>query len=77
MSTISNFEGKPYTFTKGAPDFVLPSCTHYLDENGDRKPLTDKFKEMIHQNLEGFASQTLRTILLCYKEGGTADDTEQ
>ena len=30
---------------------------------------------MLMQNLEEFASQTLRTILLCFKQGGTAEDS--
>ena len=36
MSTIANVDERPYTFTKGAPDFVLQSCSHYLDRNGNR-----------------------------------------
>lgn len=36
MSSIINVDDRPYTFTKGAPDFVLQSCTHYLDKNGNR-----------------------------------------
>ena len=36
MSTIADIDGKVYTFTKGAPDFVLPSCTHYINAHGNR-----------------------------------------
>ena len=40
MSTIADVDGTVYTFTKGAPDFVLPSCTHFLDAHGNKQELT-------------------------------------
>lgn len=41
MSTIASFNGQPHTFTKGAPDFVIKSCTHYLNKNGEKVPITE------------------------------------
>ena len=43
MTTIANVDERPYTFTKGAPDFVLKSCSHYLDKNGNKVEINEDF----------------------------------
>lgn len=38
-------------FSKGAPDFLLPNCTQYIDKNGDIKPVDADFKSVLFFNL--------------------------
>lgn len=33
--------GKSVTYVKGAPEKIIANCTHYIDENGDRKKLVE------------------------------------
>lgn len=44
MSTIASIDGRTYTFTKGAPDFLIESCSSFIDANGNKQPLDDEFK---------------------------------
>lgn len=41
---------------KGASEIVLDSCSHYLDENGNKKMLKDDMKSKIIQVINGYAS---------------------
>lgn len=68
MTTLFN-EGKTtYVCCKGAPDFLLEKCNKYIDRNGKVSTLTPEFEEKIHETISQFASESLRTILLAYKE---------
>lgn len=70
MSTVSKHDGGLYTFSKGAPDFVIKTCSHYINKDNKKTPINDEFKKVLNENLESFAALTLRTLLICYKEGG-------
>lgn len=35
MTTIGKIDGEVYTFVKGAPDFMINDCTHYVNEKGE------------------------------------------
>mmetsp|Transcript_18218 Transcript_18218/g.16108 ORF Transcript_18218/g.16108 Transcript_18218/m.16108 type:complete len:92 (+) Transcript_18218:247-522(+) len=37
--------------TKGASELVLNLCTHYIDENGSKKELTDEQKQKIEKEV--------------------------
>lgn len=51
-STICKLEdGKLVLFSKGAPDFLLPNCSHYIDKNGDIKLIDADFKNILFFNL--------------------------
>ena len=68
MSAICKLEdGKKVIFTKGAPDFLLPSCSRYMDRNGEPQPIDNDFKNVLAYNLSEFASHSLRTLLICYR----------
>ena len=67
MMTIAQINGKDYTLMKGAPDFNIPQCSHYIGANGEKKPVDDKFKKLIQEKLNSFAELTLRTLLIAYK----------
>jgi Ca2+ transporting ATPase len=67
---------------KGAAEYVLASCSHYIDATGERKNLEDTHREsIVKEVIEGFAKQALRTICCAYKdlrpdEGGITHEDE-
>jgi Ca2+-transporting ATPase len=75
MTTIHK-TGTGYTsFTKGAPEFVLPECS-IIEKNGERFPLTEKDREIIlDKNLE-FASSAYRVLAVACKEESAGDETD-
>jgi magnesium-transporting ATPase (P-type) len=69
MCTIYKEErGKTLCFVKGAPDFLLPYCTKFINKAGQSTKITTEFSESMSHNILEFASRSLRTILLAYKE---------
>ena len=75
MMTIAEIDSKSYILMKGAPDFNIGQCSHYIGQNGEKKPVDEQYKKLLNEKLSSFAEQTLRTLLLAYKEGGNADMT--
>ena len=41
-SVTLNRDGKVVTYIKGAPEKIIDKCTHYIDERGNVKELTEK-----------------------------------
>ena len=72
---------KHYIFSKGAPEILINYCSHYIDRNGEAVSINSEFKEEMKANISNFASQSLRTLLICYRElpGGlsTLEDPEK
>ena len=61
-------KGKMYLFVKGAPDFMLPSCSHYINKDGGVSKISQDFLDQLSQTQVEFANGCLRTLLLTYKE---------
>ena len=61
-------KGKLYLFVKGAPDFMLPSCTHFVNKDGGISKINEQFLNHLAQATTEFANGTLRTLLITYKE---------
>ena len=53
---------------KGASEIVLGSCSHYLNEAGERVEMTDQMKGNLVNVINQYARQALRTITLGYKD---------
>lgn len=73
MSTvIENLEtSNPYgkrIHVKGASEIVKSCCSHYLDEDGNVKDLTDDMNSKLDGHINDFAENALRTIALAYKD---------
>jgi magnesium-transporting ATPase (P-type) len=52
MSTVVKYKGKKVIFSKGAPDYLLKNCSFYLDAQGDAIPITDAYKDTLHNKLK-------------------------
>ena len=69
MATIyQDDKGAIYVFVKGAPDFLIPYCSKFIDRNGRQSKLTSEFSDSLQQTIVDFANESLRTLLLSYKE---------
>ncbi|CAD8137228.1 unnamed protein product [Paramecium octaurelia] len=55
-------------FTKGAPDVLLERCSHYINAEGRPVVITNDYKQRINAVIKKYASQSLRSILLLYRE---------
>ena len=65
-TVVAEKDGCRMVFTKGAPEKVLPLCTHvYLDENNPR-PIAQCQGE-IEQTVKSMAEQAIRPLALCYR----------
>lgn len=55
---------------KGAPDILLPWCTHYMTGQGRSEPLTDDHREYVEGIKNNWANQAKRVILIARKALG-------
>ena len=67
-------KGTNYVFVKGAPDFLLPYCTKFINKSGSISKINGEFNDQIHETILDFAAGSLRTILLAYKEVRSAPE---
>ena len=68
MCTIyEDDKGTNYAFVKGAPDFLLPYCTKYINKSGSISKINSDYTNHVEETILNFAAGSLRTILLAYK----------
>jgi len=91
MSTVIELEDDEQTehnypkriHCKGASEIVLQTCSHYLNEQGEKQVLDDQMSQQLDQIIKSYARNALRTIAFAYKdlqenEGGPAhEDIEE
>lgn len=69
MATVyQDDKGVNYAFVKGAPDFLIPYCTKFINKNGSVSKINSDFTNHLEETILGFAAGSLRTMLLAYKE---------
>jgi magnesium-transporting ATPase (P-type) len=53
MATVYEDEkGKLYAFVKGAPDFMRPVCTHFIDKESKVSKITEDFDNHYSQAIQ-------------------------
>ena len=55
-------------YCKGATEWVLGDCTHYMDANGKKQPLTAAKLEEINAHTNKMAGNALRTLCLAHRD---------
>jgi sodium/potassium-transporting ATPase subunit alpha len=55
---------------KGAPDILLPKCTHFFSGSGASLPITDEQRRFIEEIKDNWSKQAKRVILLARKNLG-------
>ena len=57
MTTVYEKNPKQYwSFTKGAPDFIVENCTRYINKDGKVVPIDDRFLDLIKRTISDFAN---------------------
>ncbi|VVB98662.1 Potassium-transporting ATPase ATP-binding subunit [uncultured archaeon] len=77
MSVVAEMGGKVISYSKGAPEVILESCTHALLE-GKKAKLDEKTRKQILGADAGMASKALRVLAFAKKElrGANGDEAE-
>ena len=66
---------KYLSLCKGASEIMLDRCSKYIDEDNQIKSITSEDREFFESKIHEFARQSLRTLILGYKEiPGETDD---
>lgn len=60
--------GAKIVFVNGAPEILLPYCTTYLNAESCLSKVSEEMYDVITDVIEDYAFQSLRTILIAYKE---------
>ncbi|KAG0236440.1 hypothetical protein BGW41_000412 [Actinomortierella wolfii] len=60
-------------YCKGASEIVLRNCTHYLDFEGEVKPLNQDARDRFDQIISLYADKALRTIALSYRDVSSSE----
>ncbi|MCD8144308.1 MAG: calcium-translocating P-type ATPase, PMCA-type [Oscillospiraceae bacterium] len=63
------------TYIKGAPERILDRCTHYIDENGKVRPLTERNYLTSYINAQAGRSMCLLAVAKTRDEGENGDLT--
>lgn len=66
MSTLHRFGNEWRVITKGAPDYVLPKCTHYM-KNNEIIPMDAKTRNDIKKQNEQMTEKALRVICIAQR----------
>lgn len=66
MSTLHKIGGEWCMITKGAPDYLLRRCTHFV-KNGETVTATGELREMVKKQNDEFAGEALRVIAVAKK----------
>jgi Ca2+-transporting ATPase len=77
MTTFhSNLQGKAVSYTKGAPDVVLPRCAYIRTNNGEERMSPERKRE-VEQALEKMSAGALRTLAIAMYRGARGAVEEQ
>ncbi|KAI8800512.1 Na P-type ATPase [Cladochytrium replicatum] len=60
--SVGEVDGEVQLFAKGAIESIISVCTHYIDKDGDVRPLTDQVNQTAHLTMESLASRGLRVL---------------
>ncbi len=62
-------DGKSVTYLKGAPERIIERCSHFIDENGEVKPLNYEVQSSLLTYMDTQASRSMRLLGVAKTEG--------
>ena len=65
---IHKADGKIRLLCKGAPEWVLRDCTHYLGSDGTPQRMTDEKRAEIETHIVNMANDALRTLCIAHRD---------
>ncbi len=75
MTTLHETQGGSVAYSKGAPEFILDSCTHQLTEGGEEELTKAQRASVLHAAHE-MAGEALRVLAVARKKGAALADAE-
>ena len=66
--TVSH-DGKTITYLKGAPERIIERCSHFIDENGEVKPLNHEVQSSLLTYMDRQAGRSMRLLGVAKTEG--------
>ncbi len=76
MTTLHETPAGVVAYAKGAPEFILDSCTRQLTNNGEMELRGASKAEILHLAQE-MASEALRVLAVAHKRDATLEDAER
>ena len=67
MTTIYRDGNNLYIFSKGAPEYMLDSCSYFYGKDGTVVPINEKFRQNVKAIVSQLANKSLRTLIIAYK----------
>jgi magnesium-transporting ATPase (P-type) len=65
---IHRDDGTVRVYVKGASEYILHSCTKYLNSEGEENKMNDSKRLELEQVIHSMAKQALRTLVLAHKD---------
>eukprot|EP01059_Diplonema_ambulator_P001026 TRINITY_DN1079_c0_g1_i4.p1 TRINITY_DN1079_c0_g1~~TRINITY_DN1079_c0_g1_i4.p1 ORF type:complete len:951 (+),score=218.22 TRINITY_DN1079_c0_g1_i4:1476-4328(+) len=66
-------KGQSIMYVKGASEVILAQCTHWMNQSGERLPLTAEYRTVAERVLNEYASVGLRTLCIANSQGSEQD----
>lgn len=66
MTTVIRHGSELFVLVKGAPEWVLEQCSHYLTADGQRLPLSDTIRRQIQERMHEAATLAMRTLAFAF-----------
>ncbi|MFH1858550.1 MAG: cation-translocating P-type ATPase [Candidatus Omnitrophota bacterium] len=76
MTTLHEIPSGKVAYSKGAPEFILESCTRYLVEQ-DEAPLSEEGKRRILEAAQQMARDALRVLAVAQKSDASIETAEK
>ena len=74
MTTLHTDNNTTFSITKGAPEILIPLCTHYESGNGKILPLNYSMRRQLLSKNNLYASEGLRILSVAYKNDISTHD---
>lgn len=74
MTTLHTDNNTTFSITKGAPEILIPLCTHYESDNGKILPLNYSMRRQLLSKNNLYASEGLRILSVAYKNDISTHD---
>ena len=77
MTTLHKMDGKVVAFSKGAPEFIIESCTRQLAASGEEIALDAAGREQILEAARQMAASALRVLAVASRSDAHIENAEQ
>jgi len=77
MSVVLGLGEERRLVIKGAPEYILDSCSHFQSFSGERLVMDSTLQRQIKDSVDDLASKALRCLVYAYKDISGREDTSR